>query len=50
MQDSSMNEICHNVGGVYKQTIEGTNQVLDMNELEKQWIILIKQTSLTCLR
>ena len=35
MQDSSMNEICHNVGGVYKQTIEGTNQVLDMNELEK---------------
>ena len=35
MQDSSMNEICNNVGGVYKQTIEGTNQVLDMNELEK---------------
>ena len=35
LQDSSKNEICHNVGEIYKQTIEGTNQVLDMNELEK---------------
>ena len=35
LQDSPKNEICHNVGEIYKQTIEGTNQVLDMNELEK---------------
>lgn len=35
LQDNSKNEICHNVGEIYKQTIEGTNQVLDMNELEK---------------
>ena len=35
LQGSSKNEICHNVGEIYKQTIEGTNQVLDMNELEK---------------
>ena len=40
LQDSSKNEICHNVGEIYKQTIEGTNQVLDMNELEKAVIDL----------
>ena len=35
LQDSSSDEILHNVGEIYKQTIDGTNQVLDVNELQK---------------
>lgn len=34
-QDTSSSEICHNIGEIYKQTVEGTNQVLDFNELNK---------------
>lgn len=35
LQDSSNDEILHNIGEIYKQTIDGTNQVLDLNELQK---------------